>query len=371
MKIKPFQALYPRFERIGSPDAFSENAKDDFPDARAAGLYEHFPENALYVYQIEDGHRKHTGLLAMNHVDDFLNGKIKKHENTLHEKEEQQMRLFLRWKAILKPVLLTYPSVRDIENRLHEYAETTAPLFNVRFEKDGQIHRIWPVTDPEAIEHLRQLFAAQVPAAYIADGHHRTSTVALLRDQNTGYDFDHIFCIFIGADELDILDFNRVVDCPDNWSKSVFLDKISDIFIVKSLEDARRPAHKFEIIMYLDESWYALQWKPEVLAQYPEEKVLLDTSLLNEHVIEQLLDIHDVRADTRISYIDGSRGLKGIRQSADKNRNRIGFVLFPVSFEDLVHTADAGETLPPKSTYFEPRIRTGLMVKELESRSTL
>lgn len=369
MKIKPFQALYPRFDRIDSPDTFCEQAKDRFPEFLENGLYEQFPENALYVYQIEDGHRKHTGLLVMNHVDDFSSGKIKKHEHTIREKERQQIDLFLEWKAMLKPVLLTYPSVREIENWLHTAILSAPPLFTVRFEKDGQIHRIWPVNDPKEIDFLRQLFAAKVPTAYIADGHHRTSTIALLREENDRYDFEQIYCVFIGADELDILDFNRVVEYPENWSETAFMAEMADIFTIETLDAARHPAGKFEIVMYLDGSWYSLRWKQEVLDRYPSDKVLLDTSLLNEHVLNDLLEIKDVRSDSRIMYIDGSRGLEGVRQTTDKSGNRIGFLLFPVSFDDMIHIADAGETLPPKSTYFEPRIRSGLMIKKLERKN--
>lgn len=372
MKIKPFQALYPRFDLIGSPDAFCDKAKDQFPEFREAGLYEQFPEHALYVYQMEDGHRKHTGLIALNHVDDFLNGKIKKHENTLDEKEQQQIQLFLHLKALLKPVLLTYPSVAAIERWLEEFADNAAPLFSVRFEKDGQIHRIWPVTGQEDIRFLQELFATEVPGTYIADGHHRTTTIALLREQSgsqhSGFDFDHLFCVFLGADQLDILDFNRVTDCPEPWSTPDFFNKLSEIFEIEPLDAPRHPRHKHEICIYLDKTWHALQWKQEVLARYPAEKILLDTSLLNEWVLDDLLGIRDVRTDTRVTYIEGTRGLEGVRQATDKNRNRIGFVLFPVSFDDMVRTADAGETLPPKSTYFEPRIRSGLMVRLLEVR---
>jgi uncharacterized protein (DUF1015 family) len=368
MKIKPFQALYPNLGAIDSPDAFCECAKDAFPESREQGMYQEFPEAALYVYQIEDGHRKHTGLIAMNELADFRSGKIKKHENTIHEKEKQQMELFLYWKAILKPVLLTYPSIAVIEHWLQEYISRMPAFFTTRFQKDGQVHRMWPVQDPQDIELLQKLFAANVPAAYIADGHHRTTSVALLQEQfqqqYSGCDFDHLFCIFIGADELDILDFNRVVEISPDLSADALISHLSQVFEILPLgAAARRPSHKYEIILHIADDWYALQWKTEILDGYPPEKVLLDVSLLNELVLKNILGMHDIRTDSRIRYVEGSQGIEGFRRSIASGRNRIGFMLFPVSLDDMMHIADAGESLPPKSTYFEPRIRTGMMVK--------
>ena len=370
MKIKPFQALYPNFDFIASPDSFCENAKETFREFQDTGLYQQFPKTAFYIYQIEDGRRKHTGLVALNDVADFFDGKIKKHENTISEKEQQQMQLFLRMNAILKPVLLTYPSVPAIENWLKQYVGTAAPLFTTRFEKDGQVHRMWPVTEAKDIAFLQDLFATHVPRTYIADGHHRTTTVALLHERlrvkSPEYDFDNLFCIFLGADELDILDYNRVVEGLKQVSPTQFVVRMSKIFEMEPLDAPRRPLHKHELIMYVRKEWYSLQWKKEVLERYPADRVLLDASLLNEWVLDPILGIRDVRTDTRITYVEGSRGVEGVKKTVGANRNRIGFMLFPVSFDDLMQMADADESLPPKSTYFEPRIRTGMIVKLLK-----
>jgi uncharacterized protein (DUF1015 family) len=208
-----------------------------------------------------------------------------------------------------------------------------------------------------------------VPRTYIADGHHRTTSVALLqeqfRDQPSGSDFDNLFCIFIGADELDILDFNRVIQVSEDLSPVQFMGYLSEAFTIKRLAGPRRPAHKYEIILYTNDVWHALQWKPGILGRFPKEQVLLDVSLLNEFVLKEMLGMHDIRTDSRITYIDGSRGIEGVQRTVDAGRNRIGFILFPVSLDDMMHIADKGESLPPKSTYFEPRIRTGMMVMNL------
>jgi len=216
---------------------------------------------------------------------------------------------------------------------------------------------------------LKNLFAQHIHAAYIADGHHRTTSVALLQEQFEGqkhsYDFEHLFCIFIGADELDILDFNRVVDLPDSWQAETFPEKLNELFDVDPLDEPCRPAHKYELVLFAGGRWYALRWKQTLLESFPPEQVLLDVSLLNQFVLHDLLGIHDVRTDRRIAYVDGSKGIHGLQNAVGAGSNRIGFMLFPVKLEDMMRIADTGESLPPKSTYFEPRIRTGVMVKGL------
>ena len=229
---------------------------------------------------------------------------------------------------------------------------------------------MWPVTEQTDITLLQDLFATHVQRTYIADGHHRTTTMALLherlREKSPEYDFDHLFCIFLGADELDILDYNRVVEGLKHLSPTQFVVKMSKIFDLEPLETPRRPLHKHELIMYVRKEWYSLHWKKEVLDSHPGERVLLDASLLNEQVLDAILGIRDVRTDTRINYVEGSRGIEGVQKAVGASRNRIGFILFPVSFDDLMQMANANESLPPKSTYFEPRIRTGMMVRLLK-----
>jgi uncharacterized protein (DUF1015 family) len=371
MRILPFQAIYPNFDFIASPDSFCEDAKDSFREFQRNGFFEKAPQDALYVYQIETPQRKHTGLVCLNDVQDFFDGKVKKHEKTLSEKEQQQMQLFLRWNAILKPVLLTYPAVPEINQLLETYVSQRAPLYVTHFEKDGQVHRVWTITEGSEVAHLQQLFAKHIASTYIADGHHRTTTVALLHERlkakNAEFDFDSLFCAFFGGDQLDILDYNRVVEGLKEVSITQFIVKMSKLCDLDVLEAPRRPAHKHEVLMYVHKEWYSLRWKESILQKYAAEQVTLDATLLNELVLSQILDIRDVRTDTRITYVEGSKGIEGVRRVTDENSpNRIGFALYPVDFDDMLRMADAGESLPPKSTYFEPRLRSGMLVKSLK-----
>jgi uncharacterized protein (DUF1015 family) len=370
MNLKPFCARYPDFGRVASPEAFCDDAKNDFPDFLAAGIFQQQPRAAFYIHQIEAKDRTHTGLVGLNAVRDFFEGKIKKHEKTLRERERQQAELMLRWKAVLKPVLLSYPPVAAIQHWLENFARAHTPLFEVWFERESQRHRVWAVANEPDTRHLQSLFAQHVHNTYIADGHHRTTTLAYLhaehRAQYPAFDFDHLFCAYFATDQLDILDYNRVVDLPEGLENEVFTKKIGYVAELRPLAQPRRPQAKHEIVLFAHGQWHTLRWKPELLARHAPYLPTLDAALLNEWVLRDLLGIADARTDTRITYVDGSKGLEGLQKAVlAKNTPRAGFALYPVAFGDLARMADAGEVLPPKSTYFEPRLRSGMLVQML------
>lgn len=369
MQIKPFPAIFPKFELVPSPDSFCDSSKDLYREYSDKGFFREHAQPALYIYRIEAAHRRHTGLVALNDVEDFFSGKVKKHEKTLSEREQHQVRLFLQWEAVLKPVLLTYPPAADISDWLDRYARTHKPLFSTHFAKGHQTHRVWAVPDTGDIRQVQALFATQVRSVYIADGHHRTSTIALLHGQlaeeHAQYDFDHLFCAFFATDQLNILDYNRVVEGLEGISQASFVARLSRLFDLEVLPTPRRPEHKHELVMCLRKDWFSLRWRADVLAQYPPDQVLLDAELLNERVLRDLLGIQDVRTDQRITYVEGNKGIRGIQKQVGRNRSRVGFMLYPVTFADMMRLADLGESLPPKSTYFEPRLRSGVLVQSL------
>lgn len=374
MHIKPFRATYPVFDRIPSPDDFCANAKHAFPDYQRDRLLTQIEQEAIFVYQIEDAHRRHTGLIAVNDVRDFFLGKVKKHEKTLSEREEKQKELLLRWGAVLKPVLLTFPPVAQLNAWMQQITEANSPLYETHFAADGQTHRTWMVASPDDIRFLQELFAEHITSVYIADGHHRTSTLALLhqtlKPEYPELDFDNLFCAYFATDQLDILDYNRVVEGLNKLSPEQFFGRLAQVCSIEYIEHPRKPRRKFEIKMCFRDHWYRLHWRSEVLNSFhPTPRtlpVLLDVSLLNELVLHDILGIRDVRTDTRITYVEGNKGLQGIRKSLRNSPDRIGFALHPVSFGDMMRIADAGKILPPKSTYFEPRMKTGTLIKSLK-----
>jgi uncharacterized protein (DUF1015 family) len=369
MKIQPFKAVYPDFNLIAAPDVFCDEAKDLFPDFEHSGFYAQMPQEAFYICQIETAGRKHTGLIALDEIEEFFTGKMKKHEKTIDHGAQKHLDLLLTWNAILKPVLLTYRPVPEIQAFYDQFISDHTPLFSARFVKVAQTHRVWTVTDPEKISRLQSLFAAHVHSTYIADGHHRTATMALLheqyRDQYPDFDFDNLHCAFFAGDQLEILDYNRVI----TGIEAHCIELLSTVFDVQPLDAARKPVQKFELTAFVSGRWYSMRWKKTILAQYPAHEVLLDAALLNTHVLRDLLHIKNTEADPRILYLEGRKGLNGIVKTADAAPDRIGFALFPVDFGDMMGMADLGESLPPKSTYFEPRLKSGMLVKRLRSEA--
>jgi len=373
MHIKPFRASYPLFDRIPSPDAFCSEAKHAFLDYQRNKLLAKTEKAALYIYQIELHQRLHTGIVALNDVQDYFTGHVKKHEKTLRVREQQQMELILRWGAILKPVLLTFPPVPALNDWLAHFTQAHLPLFEINFRKEGQTQRLWEVPAKTDIAHVQGLFEREVHDVYIADGHHRTSTVALLHQEHKAtypaLDFDHLFCAFFPTDQLDILDYNRVVEGLNGLSPEQFFNRLAKVATIEPVDYPRKPRRKFELKLYFREHWYRLHWKPEALAAFhPGSRslpVLLDVSLLNELVLQQILGIRDFQTSSRIAYVEGSKGLQGVRKAVQNASDRFGFVLHPVLFEDMMQIADAGKVLPPKSTYFEPRMKSALLIKML------
>jgi uncharacterized protein (DUF1015 family) len=293
---------------------------------------------------------------------------VKKHEKTLSEREAQYHELLRDWRAMIKPVLLTYTPAPPIADYLQQYIAAGSPTFEVFFKTDQQTHRIWHLTQPDAIGQVQTLFAEHLMGTYIADGHHRTTTMANLyaaygATSPEGLDFSKLLCAYFDADQLDILDYNRVAEALENCSAAEFLARIAADFEVVPLPAARKPMQKHEIVLLLQDSCYALRWKP----QADTDSVILDVTLLNNLILEKIVGITDVRTDRRITYIDGSKGIVGVEQARNIDPAlRVGFLLYPVDFNDMIRLADQGQSMPPKSTYFEPRMKSGLMVQVLD-----
>lgn len=367
MHIQPFKAVFPNLDYITSPDTFFGNVKEEYRQYYKSGFFNQVPTPGLYIYQILTDGKGYTGLIACTDIRDYLEGHIKKHENTLAEKEQQQMDLLLNRKAMVKPVLLTYPPVEAIEAFLFDYIDSHAPFLSVHFENDGQTHLFWEVTEANQIQLIQALFERYVPSTYIADGHHRTSTMALLfkRMKKKGADnpFDRILVALFATSELEIHDYNRIVEGFNDCTLSRFMARLSQVAEIEVLDGPARPAQKHEIVLFINREWYSFRWKDRILQRYEKEPILLDVHLLNELILEDILGIQDIRTDQRVRYIEGKQGLEGFTERVGKSEDRMGFFLYPVSMQDFLDVSDADQVLPPKSTWFEPRMRNGLIVQ--------
>lgn len=363
MRITPFQAQLPNLALIDDPDQFFRGVKESFADYQSQGFFSDLLEPGVFVYEIVTENRTFRGLLACADIQDYLQGNIKKHENTLVSREELHLQLFQQFQAMIKPVLLAYPEVPAVKSWMEGITSAQVPSFTLPIKADEQVHRLWPVTNKKELIYIQELFAAFVPASYIADGHHRCATVAAIYEEKKGK--SQLFCALFPSSDLAILDFNRVINPMDRFDADDFLQKMAELMDIVVLSDAQKPTQKFSLTMLFQQQWYGLTWKTQVLERYRWEQVILDTQLLNELVLRDLLGIVDVRNDPRIAYVEGPLGIEGIEKKISNPTNEIGFCLFPVDLRDLMVLSDHNQMLPPKSTWFEPRMKTGLVVCQL------
>ncbi len=368
MHIKAFRAVFPNLDYITSNDSFFGSVKEDYPDYVNSGFFSKSESSALYIYKIINGSRTYTGLIASVDIKYFMDGPEKQiygHENVIREKQQRQIELLLSRKAIVKPVLLTYQISDTIKALQEQIIEENTPDFDIYFESQGSHHLIYAVKHPELIQLFAEQFS-KINKTYIADGHHRSmSSMRLFLKSKTEEQrqlFGTVMVALFSTDQIKILDFNRAIDLEQNVSDTMLMAKLSRLFDITPMSKPVKPAHKFEIVMILNREYFSLQWKEEVLHQQDRENILLDCALLDELVLENILGITDVKNDSRVSYIEGPKGIQGLYNKVVKNDRAVGFFLFPVQIEEMIEVAEQNKYLPAKSTWFEPRMKNGLVV---------
>ena len=367
MNIKPFQAVYPNFDYIASADSFFGTVKHQYPEYKKNGFFQKAAQESFYIYEIRRQVRKHTGLIACSDINDYLEGRIKRHENTLTSQEQMQMQLILSRNATVKPVLLIYPEVKEINAIIAKHQQENDPFYSITFTEGEQIHTFWEINEGQKIQQLQQLFLEKVRQTYIADGHHRTSTTALLHErfQKKGpRQYDLLLSAFFTTKEIQVHDFNRIIIGLDEISSVQFMAKLSQYFDMEVINGPAMPSQKHELTLFIKKEWLRLRWRPKVLAECKDLPVILDAHLLNEKVLFEMLGIENVRSDHRVKYVGGPGSIDEVKQKTIKDEHRVGFCLYPVALEDLLQTADKGLSMPPKSTWFEPRMRNGLIVHD-------
>ena len=347
--------------------AINDVAVKNFEAMKAAGIFEGDDGRNMYVYELDDGARKQRGLMCLASVDDYLNDRIKKHEKTRREKEEDRVDHIDRLNAQTGPIFLTYRNDDGIADLI---AKGTAGAPELDFTTDdGITHRVWTLSDRAIVDGLVEAFKKQ-EALYIADGHHRSASavrVAKLRREQFGAgdddtEYNYFMAILYPADQLHVYDYNRVVADLKGLSEEEFLKKLEEKFIVNEKEDAVRPEKKGTFGMYLTDRWYLLEFKGEM----PEDVIeALDVSILQDNLLAPILGIDDPRSDKRIDFVGGVRGLKELERRV-KDDMAVAFSMYPTALEELMAVADSGKVMPPKSTWFEPKPRSGLFIHELD-----
>ncbi len=330
-----------------------------------AGVLQRDETDCYYAYRLTMGDHEQTGLVAAASVRAYNTNKIKRHELTRPDKEDDRVRQIEALNAQTGPVLLAYPSDPVVDALLAQThigradAEVTAD--------DGIRHQIWVMRDPSLIARITAAFDA-MPALYIADGHHRSAAAARVSAaRHTGSKVtggldlaaDYFLAVIFPHRQMRILDYNRVVKDLNGLEKSALATRLATAFSVEAAAECVRPAKNGEFGMYLAGQWYRLTLKPSLLPADPVAR--LDVSLLSEHVLGPILGITDLRRDKRIDFVGGIRGLAELEKRVDSGEMAVAFALYPTSLDELMAVADAGEIMPPKSTWFEPKLADGLV----------
>lgn len=322
----------------------------------------------FYLYALKMGEHEQTGLVACTSIDEYLDGTIKKHELTRSEKEQDRIHHVDSCDANTGPIFLTYRHQEEIDRRVQKI-RNEAPLYDF-VSDDGIRHRVWHVRNQEDISGFIQDFA-KVPALYIADGHHRAASAVkvaqMRRKEHPGYSGDEPFNYFLSVvfpdNQLDILDYNRVVKDLNGLTPQDFMAALQEKCEIEAVDQAYRPNSKGQFGMYFEDQWYKLKIHDELVEKGDPVKGL-DVSVLQEQVLSPILGIGDPRVDQRIDFVGGIRGLKELERRVHTDM-QVAFSMYPTSVGELMAIADAGLLMPPKSTWFEPKLRSGLFIHKL------
>jgi uncharacterized protein (DUF1015 family) len=342
-------------------DAVYAKARENFQMLQTQGVLVRETQPCLYLYQQRMGNHIQTGVVGVCHIEDYEQDVIKKHEKTRRDKEDDRTRLIGTLSADTGPVFLTYRDRPEINALAAEWTGRATPLYDF-LAPDGIQHSMWRIDDTD---RLVSEFA-KVPVAYVADGHHRTaSAVRVGRERraanpnHTGNEeYNWFLCVLFPASELKILPYNRAVKDLNGHSKEAFLNAVGSVFRVKP-NGSPSPAQPVDIRMYLEGQWYDLNWQPAADAD-PISR--LDVTGLQERLLAPILGIDDPRTSKRVEFVGGIRGTDELVRLVDSGRSAVAFSMYPTTVDQLMDIADANQIMPPKSTWFEPKLRSGLVI---------
>ena len=411
MKIKPFAGVRPPreyaadvasrpYDVLNSAEAKSEATEksllhiikpeidfDPIADEHSQPVYDKAVENfklwqergwliqdakeMYYIYaQTMNGHTQY-GLVAAANVDDYMSGKIKKHELTRRDKEDDRMIHVRIQNANIEPVFFAYNDVAEMNQIISDYVSTHAPEYDF-VAPDGFGHTFWKIDDDAIINRITEIFR-DVPAMYVADGHHRTAAAARVgaeqREHNPNHtgdeEYNYFLAVIFPASQLNVIDYNRVVRDLNGLTPAEFLDKLRDAFdVIEMGPEIYKPNKLHNFGMYLDGKWYSLTARP---GTYNDDDPIgvLDVTVLSNQVFDKILNLGDLRTSQRIDFVGGIRGLGELQRRVDSGEMAAAFALYPVTMQQIINIADTGNIMPPKTTWFEPKLRSGLVIHKL------
>lgn len=401
--IQPFKALRPqaqfasqvasrpydvlnsaeaRVEVHGNPFSFlyitkSEISLDESTDIHTQQVYDKAKENldafiqrgvlfkdnkdCYYIYQLIMNGKSQTGLVCVSSVDDYENNVIKKHEFTRPEKEQDRINHIKTTGAQTGNVFLAYRNNVSVDALVEKWKTIKNPIYDFIAE-DGIQHTIWVVNDDDTIASITNLFKAEIPCTYIADGHHRAASAAKVRKalgENKTPGSNYFLTTLFPSNQLYIMDYNRVVKDLNGLGKEEFLKKLEEKFIIRSVAEGFKPIQLHTFGLYIDGNWYKLTARENTYTTDPIG--VLDITILQENIFTPVLNIIDQRTDKRVDFVGGIRGIAELEKRVNSGEMAAAFSLYPVSIDQLFDIADSGNVMPPKSTWFEPKLRDGLL----------
>ena len=348
-----------------------DKAVENFKKWKANGWLVQDNEEFYYIYAQTMEGRTQYGLVAASYFEDYLSGAIKKHELTRKEKEDDRMIHVRIQNANIEPVFFTYPANAEIDAMVAEVVKGTPEYDFVSDEGFG--HQFWVIKDRKMIDRITEIFA-EIPAMYVADGHHRTAAAARVGEEkkaaNPNHTGDEEYCFFLSVifpdNQLKIIDYNRVLKDLNGLTKEEVIEKLGKNFEVKEMgTEIYEPSGLHNFSMYIDGKWYSFTAKPGTYNDNDPIGVL-DVTILSNLVLDEIFGIKDLRTDKRIDFVGGIRGLGELKRRVDSGEMQIAFALYPVSMKQLIDIADTGNIMPPKTTWFEPKLRSGLVIHALD-----
>lgn len=343
---------------------------------KAKGWLQQDPEERYYVYAQTMNGKTQYGLVVGAWVDDYLEGRIKKHELTRRDKEEDRMKHVRVLNANMEPVFFAYPH-RDDLDALVARACTGTPEYDFVAAPEGFRHTFWVIEDKATIQRITEIFA-QIPAMYIADGHHRSAAAARVGAEKKSLsqtlsfregerpEYEFFMAVCFPDNQLNIIDYNRVVRDLNGLSEEEFLSKLKEDFDIECMMyDVYKPQRLHNFSLYLGGKWYSLTAKA---GRYDDSDPIgvLDVTISSKLILDKILGIKDLRSDKRIDFVGGIRGLGELKRRVDSGEMKMALALYPVTMQQIIDIADSGNIMPPKTTWFEPKLRSGLVVHELE-----
>lgn len=330
-------------------------------------------EPHFYIYAQTMADRTQYGIVGCASVDDYLEDRIKKHELTRPDKEQDRMIHIRTNNANIEPVFLTYPAVKEIDAIVEKIVRKENPEYDFTAE-DGFGHHFWVVRNRDTNKQIEKLFATKVPCTYVADGHHRTAAAALVgkekRENNPKHkgteEYNYFLAVHFPDNQLRIIDYNRTIKDLNGLTVEGFLSRLEKAFEIKNMGTRTyKPRRLHNFSMYLEGNWYSLSARK---GTYDDNDPAggLDVTILTNQILTPILDIQDLRRSKRIDFVGGKRGIKELKNRVDRGEMKVAFALYPVSMKQLITIADSGNIMPPKTTWFEPKLRSGLVIHMLE-----